>query len=546
MKDIVDWAQSKFGFYVDRSYSRGRWVLTPGPIKLAEYHQRILRHIFTPDEVGRWPYDTVAWCEPAKSGKSAIAGLVAEYVALHGDGNSSIVMASNKQDQAASLMFKSLTDSIGLNPHLPKVAPGRLSVTFRNGTEVKAIASNSKGEAGARFSLALFDELWAYVYQDSERLWAEFKTDPTRLNSLKFAIGYAGYVGESVLWEEQLNIGLKGQPVKDLLDIDNGHEGPACWANGRHFTFWSHIPRQPWQTDGWLASQQASLRPAEYARMIECYFAEGTGNFCEPEAWAALISPDHHPLPAGDPRPVYVGLDVATSAGGDDCALVGLYPDEGRVKVAFHMVWSGKDRKARLKLKETVFPYLVRARADYNLQGVWFDPYQALSLAEDLRAAGIRCVEVPQTHSSRGPRDTGLLDMVNARQLVLYEHKDFTALGSKASAKELGNGLIFLKKASGRSKIDLLIALSNTASEALYKRPAVATFSPVNPFYDNGIWPTGGSNYDWIEEEQRIIAERKAEAEAAQPLFLKKYFPVQYQEYLARLQAEQSAAGQGK
>ena len=68
--DIVQWAGSQYGFYVDRHYIGGRWVLQPGPIRLADYHARILRHIFTPDESGRWPYDTVAGAEPAKSGKS--------------------------------------------------------------------------------------------------------------------------------------------------------------------------------------------------------------------------------------------------------------------------------------------------------------------------------------------------------------------------------------------------------------------------------------------------------------------------------------------
>ena len=160
MKDIVEWAQSKYGFYVDRHYHKAGWVLRPGPIRLAPYHAAILRHCFTPDDTGRLPYDTICWCEPAKSGKSAIAGLVAEYMALHGEKNSTIVMASNKQNQAASLMFRSLTDSIEFNPYLPHIEPGRLSVSFANGNEVKVIASNSRGEAGARFSLALFDELW--------------------------------------------------------------------------------------------------------------------------------------------------------------------------------------------------------------------------------------------------------------------------------------------------------------------------------------------------------------------------------------------------
>jgi hypothetical protein len=425
------------------------------------------------------PYDTVAWCEPAKSGKSAIAGLVAEFMALHGEKNSTIVMASNKQNQAASIMFKSLTDSVEFNPHLPRVDPGRLSARFRNGNEVKAIASNSRGEAGARFSLALFDELWGYVHTDAERLWTEFKTDPTRLNSLKFAIGYAGYTGESELWENLLNTGLKGEPVPELEDITNDGS-PACWRNGRTFVFWSHVTRQPWQTAEWIAQQRKTLRAAEFARMIECQFVEGEGNFVEPDAWEALISPSHSPLSPGDIPRVYIGLDIATAPSGDDCALIGVYHQDGLVKVAFHKVWKGKDRKQRLKLTETVKPYLLRARQDYNLAGVWFDPYQALQLAEDLRKAGIRCVEVPQTHSNRGPKDTALYEMVSNRQLMLYDHPDLRKAAAGASAKELGNGLLFLKKASGRAKIDLLVALSNVADEARRNEPTVMIFRYTN------------------------------------------------------------------
>lgn len=533
--DIVEWAGSQYGFYVDRHYEAGRWVLQPGPIQLADYHARILRHIFTPDEAGRWPYDVIGWCEPAKSGKSAIAGLVAEYVALHGEQNSTIILASNKIDQAASLMFKSLTDSIEFNPHL-RSEPGKYEVTFRNGNTVRAIPSNSKGEAGARFSLALFDELWAYVYQDATRLWTEFKTDPTRLNSLKFAIGYGGYVGEGELWQSLLETGIKGEPIEELADIVNEDGSPTCYANGRQFTFWSHTPRQPWQTTEWIEGQRKSLRPAEYLRMIETIFAEGVGDFCEPEAWEALITSDHTPLLPGDKRPLYLGLDVATSPKGDDCALAGVYAESNLVKLGLHKVWKGKERTSRLKLKSTVYPYILKVKEDYNLQGVWFDPFQALSLAEDLRSAGVRCIEVPQTHSTRGPKDTALLDMVNGRQLMLYPHADLTNLASKAHAKELGNGLIFLKKASGRSKIDLLIALSNVANEPIYNQPGPAEFHEFNPFYGSGgdyRFEVGNDIdlKDILEHERKVAQERRAEADQKQALFLKKYYPQKYVEY---------------
>jgi len=472
MKDIVTWAESQYGFYVDRQYLNGKWLLQPGPIRLADYHAAILRHCFTPNSQGRLPYDTVLWAEPAKSGKSAIAGLVAEYMALHGEQNSQIILASNKQSQAKSLMFKSLVDSVELNPALPNVEPNKLSVTFANGNEVKAIPSNSRGEAGARFALAVFDEMWGYIFQDLERLWSEFKVDPTRLNSVRMCVGYGGYL-ESKLWLELLQSGLTGQPVPELASIKNNGD-PACWRNGRTFTFWSHETRQPWQTKEWLAGQRKTLRPAEYERMILCRFVEGIGNFCSPEDWQALINDTHQPLPPGSPQRVFIGLDLATAAGGDDAALGGVYSEGGQVKIAFHQIWKGRERRTRLKLTETVQPYLLRKKQEYNLAGLWYDPYQALALTEQLQQAGIRCIPVQQTHSSRAPKDTALLELVNNRRLVLYDHSELKLAASGANVKELGNGLIFLRKASGRSKIDLLIALSNVASEATHSTASMA------------------------------------------------------------------------
>ena len=55
--DIVRWAESGIGFFVDRWYDTdaGRWVQENRPIQLAPYHADILRHVFTPDEQGRLP-----------------------------------------------------------------------------------------------------------------------------------------------------------------------------------------------------------------------------------------------------------------------------------------------------------------------------------------------------------------------------------------------------------------------------------------------------------------------------------------------------------
>jgi hypothetical protein len=462
--DVVRWAESPVGFYVDRTWTGGSWALGPRPICLAPYHADLLRHVLTPGPGGRLPYDVIGWAEPAKSGKSTLAGLIAQYMALHGDRNSQVVLASNKRDQAASLMYASFADSVRMNPALG-IEPGRFETAMPNGSTVRAIPSNASGEAGARFSCVIFDELWGYQHTDAIRLWSEFKIDPTRTQSVKVAVGYGGYVGESDLWLGLLESGYKGRPVASLAHIRNGAD-PACWANGRTFVFWSHECRQPWQSEDWREQQRRTLRPAEYARMIEVRFAEGEGNFCSPEAWDACVDPAHRPLLPGKDRQIFVGLDLALAPGGDDCAAVAVYSEGGKVYLAFHEVWRGVDRREQLKLTETVKPWILRVAEAYDLGGVWFDPWQSVQLAEELQASGIRCEPVYQTHGSRGPHDTTLYELVVNRRLVLYDMPEIRGMARFANAKELGDGRIFITKAA-RGKIDALIALSNCASPAL-------------------------------------------------------------------------------
>jgi len=257
---------------------------------------------------------------------------------------------------------------------------------------------------------------------------------------------------------------LSGEPV--LTDITNDG-APACYSNDRLFTFWRHECRQPWQSFEWQKGEMKSLRPAEYRRLIANEFAEGTGDFVEQAAWLACFDPQHEPLPPHSDVPVYVGMDLALSPKGDDSAVIGVYPaGDGKVALAFHKVWRGRERRQNLKLGDTVKPFLLQAARDYRIAGLYYDPYQAVHLVDELQRAGLRCVPVQQTHSTRAPKDTELYQMVCDQRLVLYDHPDLVDLAAGTSAKELGNGLIFLTKRTGPGKIDLMVALSNCANEA--------------------------------------------------------------------------------
>jgi hypothetical protein len=468
MTNIVEWAQSDFGFYVDRRWDAdaGGWVLERAPIRLAQYHADILAHCFTPNAAGRLPYSTIAWCEPAKSGKSAIAGLVAEYAGLHFDGD--VILASNKQRQAASLMFRSMTDSISANPHLPNIEPGKFVVEFSNGNVAKAIASSSRSEAGARFSLACFDELWGYFYTDARRLWAEFKTDPTRLVSMKFAIGYAGYTGESDLWHDLLQSGLAGEPVPELAHIGNGRGEPACWRNGHTFVFWSHECKQPWQTVEWIEEQQRALRPAQFARMILTDFAENEGEFVAIAAFDALIDPECRPVTPGDMRPLWLGADAATRK--DHIALVGCTWNSraGRVELAYVREWRPKllpVLAGGVDLDETIGAEVLRLHRQNNVRGVFADPWQMASLINRWQKAGVRVHGFPQT-GHRVRADQALYDAITSGTLTTFASPALREAIRRAAAKETVRGLRLTKRPGD----DLAVALSMAHYVCLHRK----------------------------------------------------------------------------
>ena len=91
---------------------------------------------------------------------------------------------------------------------------------------------------------------------------------------------------------------------------------------------------------------------------------------------------------------------------------------------AWHHLWKGSERREKLKLTETVAPYLLSQAQSYNMGAMYFDPWQGLALAEMLRSWGINCVEVPQMHAIRGTHYTALYEMVSNKELVLYDDPD--------------------------------------------------------------------------------------------------------------------------
>lgn len=448
----VSWAEGPYG-----------WTDIDGqPVKLTDWQRAVL--------AGWWDHretvTTLGISNVKKSGKTFTNAVLLCWRWLAMPGLHFAV--ANDLDQAAARQFDEIANMARRNAFLRQNVKfsGKTLEFLPTGAILAALAGDATGNAGANHLTVSHTEAWGITYEGDIRNWEELTPPPGKfygLPPLRIADSYAGYLEESNTWHELVDRGLAGERLAGewpvylsggllLFHIDGQEAQRRCYRGSSQ------------EAAVYYFDQRASLRENTYRRLHENERQVNVGTFIDQETWQALVSADHHPLPAGSKEPLYVGLDLAVAAGGDNCALIGVYFDEDKVKIGLHKVWQGgRLRLRKLSLSDTVEPFILGLARNYNLQGVYFDPWQAIHLAEHLRSAGINCVEVKQTHATRGPKDTALYEIATRGGLVLYNDQELSNMTAGASAKELGNGMIYLQKAGGRSKIDLLVALSNCA-----------------------------------------------------------------------------------
>ena len=244
------------------AFAEAEYILpdTGKPIVLLEHQKRILRDVFTRGADGRFPYTNIIYSCPKKSGKTEIGGLVAEWFALTEGPYNEVYTPANDEEQSQGRVFKAVARSIQANPRLRGVDVNKGVITFPNGTEIRALASDYAGIAGANPGLTIWDELWAYRTENARRLYDELTPVPTRKNSMRFIVSYAGIEGESTLLEELYNQGMSGKRLYDDLPV---------WVNGSLYMYWDTEARMPWQTPEYyeVAKQDLRHRPNSYRRM---------------------------------------------------------------------------------------------------------------------------------------------------------------------------------------------------------------------------------------------------------------------------------------
>lgn len=468
-------------------------------IRLAPHQRAILRYIFRrPDLDSPFQYSTVIYSTVKKSGKTAIAGLVARWAGETWGDKPEIYCLANDYEQAEGRIHSAAKLSIEFAPAYNKKRrelPGswrvreQILTNLSTGATIKALAGDYKGEAGSNPSLSLWSELWGYELERALRLWDELTPPPTRRLAMRWVETYAGFEGESVLLYDLYTLSVKKGIQLQVQDLDRAGvpEADRAFEESKRPTdkvpiyvndaagvcaYWDEgiqARRMPWQQGEaglkYYTEQRRTLRTVAFERFHLNLWANAVGAFIAREKWDAC----EKPMPVFDPRAkVVIGVDASVSRDCTALVMVGRHPEYNQEIVVRRVyIWTPTPDD-KMDYDATLTVALNAVRAQYRVALVAYDPHQLHHWATQQRKdTKLRFLDFPQG-DRRLIADKQLADMIEAGSIHHDGNPGLTAHVMAAAAKEDPDGrkLRIIKK-NQLIPIDACVALSMAAYECL-------------------------------------------------------------------------------
>jgi phage terminase large subunit-like protein len=457
---------------------------TGKPFKLYAEQVVFLRLALTAKD-GRLPYSELVYSAPKKSGKTGFAAMIVIYTAVALAGaNGEIYLLANDFEQSQSRVFKAVVEILRATPLLrDSVNITASKITFKStGTIIQAVANDFAGFSGANPTLNVYDELAYYTLEPSRRLYDEGIPSPTRAISLRLSVSTAGFDEPS--------------PLRDLYDraIKHGEQvAPDLRRDGNLLCYWTHHCRAPWQSEAWVAEMRSTLRPAQFKRLIQNEFTSTESAFVTADEWDACVDPELRPV-LGDPQlSVFVGLDGSVRHDTTAMVAVTYEYETKRVRVVTHKLFRpggqvGASQEIDFAAVEAA---LINWNRCYQVRAVHFDPHQLQAMAQRMRAAGLNMVEINQTPQNLTAAASGLLELIQGRNLVSYSSEELKRAVLNAAVVESSRGFRLAKERPG-AKIDLTAALSFACLAAV--RQGTDGFEGLRQFHR---WQMANSGAPW-------------------------------------------------
>jgi len=209
-------------------------------------------------------------------------------------------------------------------------------------------------------------------------------------------------------------------------------------------------------TDKYLDSQEhkPGMRPNLFKRLHKNLWVSEEDSFITDEDFRACI--DYKLIKRPDKKiPIWVGLDVGYR--NDYTAICGVGKVNNKIFSVDHKVY------IPLKTEELQFDdvkrYLIELSKIYDIQSLYFDPYQAIQLSQDLKKEKINMVELPQTQGNCIAFSQCLFNLIKSQGINFYESEEFRLSLINCKVVYSTRGWRIVKK-SGTKKIDLAISLA--------------------------------------------------------------------------------------
>lgn len=450
---LVDWAQSNF--YIPE---------LDGPIELYPYQIAVLNEAHR-KENGRYVYNIVLWSDIKKSSKSTIAAIVALYRAYSLKWGS-IKIIANDLKQADSRVAMYLRRAISLNPEMRDIRQVNYKTILPNQTTIEAIPIDPSGEAGGNDDLIIFSELWAAKHKAIMQMWTEMTLSPTKFGySQRWIETYAGYSGESPILEQLYDRGVKNGKRLDLSYDNHDLSNLEVYREGDMLCLWNTVPRLPWQTDEYYASEERTLLPSEFQRVHRNQWISSVEKFVN-ILWWDNCREDIGPL---SNEPVVIALDAAKGSQSEvpaDCFAMMVVSRDNKIKVRYCGIWQAP--RGQLLDYTPIKQELIRLCQTYSVIEVAYDPYQLHDMATTMQREGIGHFREFGQQKDRLIADRQLQQLIIERGIahdgnpLLREHID------NANVKNHGESGVRLIKRSHDKKIDAAVALSMAISRILY------------------------------------------------------------------------------
>jgi hypothetical protein len=359
---------------------------TDKPFTLFPAEIEFLQHAFRLGPDGRLKYSLLIYSAIKKSGKTVFAAIIVlTVIVLFGERFAEAYSVANDFEQAQGRVFEMCRRILEASPLLRReVKIGADKITFTaTGASITALATNYASAAGGHPTIALFDELWAYVSERSHRLWDELVPVPTRKVSCRLVVSHAGFASESTVVEELHKRGLALPEIGTNLHAGDGM-----------LMAWHTMPISPLQSESWLAEMRQQLRPNQYLRMIENKFVTSEAVFIDPVKWEAITEPNMHPEYENRSLVIDVGIDASVKS--DHTAIMAVHHDGQRIRLITHRIFK-PNLNDPIDFEAAVEATLVDLNKRFTLRRVYFDPYQMQSTSQRLARRGIHLTEFPQS-----------------------------------------------------------------------------------------------------------------------------------------------------